>query len=443
MDLPISLQDITYAENYLAQGDLATATPLLERLVELAEEYIDAECKTEEKRQYFSFDSKFERLAYRRVEKDPRELVQVEVPFDRLYSDMAFAYIRQQDYVSARNALMQAVRWDPMNCNYRLDLAELFRALEDKQEWASLSFSVLERASDGKCAARAYANLGQYFLEPETENVSAAVGCARLALRLAPNDVHTTRLLNKIHTAYPDAADESDDHVMGELSLQGVPTSPSAEIAICLIMCATDAASDGDKQEATRLTVRARDLVGEEACASARQSVTPRAQTSMEPRRSAMPSKRERKLISKNRSAHHEYFIDETFECGIELSGTEVKSIRERACQITDTFALIRGGECWLVGLHIHPYSHGGVWNRDPDRRRRLLLHRKEIDFLDGKLRNRGYALVPLELYFNTDGRVKLLLGLGRGKKLYDKREDMAKRDVQREIDRALKERNR
>ena len=426
--------------------------------MELAEEYIDAECKTEEKRQYFSFDSKFERLAYRRVEKDPRELMQVEVPFDRLYSDMAFAYIRQQDYVSARNALMQAVRWDPMNCNYRLDLAELFRALEDKQEWASLSFSVLERASDGKCAARAYANLGQYFLEPETENVSAAVGCARLALRLAPNDAHTTRLLNKIHTTYPDAADESDDHVMGELALQGVPTSPSAEIAICLIMCATDAASDGDKQEATRLTVRARDWWARRParrlsnwCArampssmpSARQSARLRAQTPTAPRRPAMPSKRERKLISKNRSAHHEYFIDETFECGIELSGTEVKSIRERACQITDTFALIRGGECWLVGLHIHPYSHGGVWNRDPDRRRRLLLHRKEIDFLDGKLRNRGYALVPLELYFNTDGRVKLLLGLGRGKKLYDKREDMAKRDVQREIDRALKERNR
>ena len=393
--------------------------------MELAEEYIDAECKTEEKRQYFSFDSKFERLAYRRVEKDPRELVQVEVPFDRLYSDMAFAYIRQQDYVSARNALMQAVRWDPMNCNYRLDLAELFRALEDKQEWASLSFSVLERASDGKCAARAYANLGQYFLEPETENVSAAVGCARLALRLAPNDAHTTRLLNKIHTTYPDAADESDDHVMGELALKGVPTSPWWA-----------------RRPARRLSnwcARATPS----SMPSARQSARLRAQTPTAPRRPAMPSKRERKLISKNRSAHHEYFIDETFECGIELSGTEVKSIRERACQITDTFALIRGGECWLVGLHIHPYSHGGVWNRDPDRRRRLLLHRKEIDFLDGKLRNRGYALVPLELYFNTDGRVKLLLGLGRGKKLYDKREDMAKRDVQREIDRALKERNR
>ena len=112
-----------------------------------------------------------------------------------------------------------------------------------------------------------------------------------------------------------------------------------------------------------------------------------------------MPSKKEHKLISKNRSAHHEYFIDETIECGVELAGAEVKSIRERACQITDTFAIIRGGE--------------------------------------------GYALVPLELYFNDSGRVKLLLGLGRGKKLYDKREDMAKRDVQREIDRALKTRLR
>ncbi len=111
--------------------------------------------------------------------------------------------------------------------------------------------------------------------------------------------------------------------------------------------------------------------------------------------------------------------------------------MRERACQITDSFALIRNGECWLHNVHIHPYSNGSIFNRDPDRRRKLLLHRKQIDYLDGKLRVRGVALVPLELYFNEDGRVKLLLGLGRGKKLYDKREDMAKRDMQREIDRA------
>ena len=156
-----------------------------------------------------------------------------------------------------------------------------------------------------------------------------------------------------------------------------------------------------------------------------------------------MPSEKKRKTIAKNRSAHHEYFIDETFECGIELAGTEVRSLRERACQITDTFALIRNRECWLIGVHIHPYSHRSIFNRDPDRRRKQLLHRKEIDYLDGKLRNRGYALVPLELYFDDNGRVKLLLGLGRGKKLYDKREDMAKRDMQREIDRALKARSR
>ncbi len=190
----------------------------------------------------------------------------------------------------------------------------------------------------------------------------------------------------------------------------------------------------------------------------------------------ARKPRREKKLIAKNRSAHHEYFIDETFECGLELAGTEVRSLRELACQITYSFALIRNGECWLHNVHSHPYSNGSIFhrdparrrklllhrkqidyldgklrvrgagsifNRDPDRRRKLLLHRKQIDYLDGKLRVRGVALVPLELYFNEDGLVKLLLGLGSGQKLYDKREDMAKREMQREIDRALKQRSR
>ncbi len=156
-----------------------------------------------------------------------------------------------------------------------------------------------------------------------------------------------------------------------------------------------------------------------------------------------MPTKRERKTIAKNRSARHEYFIDETFEAGIELRGTEVRSLRERACQITDSFCLIRDREAWLHGVHIHPYSHGNVWNVDPDRKRRLLLHRRQIDYLDAKLRSKGTALVPLELFFNEQNRVKLIIGLGRGKKLYDKRADMAKRDSDREIRRALKERNR
>ncbi|AEB06761.1 SsrA-binding protein [Coriobacterium glomerans PW2] len=151
----------------------------------------------------------------------------------------------------------------------------------------------------------------------------------------------------------------------------------------------------------------------------------------------------DKKLIARNRAARYEYAIEETFECGLVLSGTEVRSLRERAAQLSDTFALVRGGECWLVGLHIHPYSNGSIFNRDPDRRRKLLLHRRQIDYLDKKLRARGYALVPLELYFDRNGRVKLTVGLGRGKKLYDKRDDVAKRDMQRDIDRALKERGR
>lgn len=149
------------------------------------------------------------------------------------------------------------------------------------------------------------------------------------------------------------------------------------------------------------------------------------------------------KVIARNRTARHEYFIDETLEAGVVLTGSEVKSLRERAAQITDAFVLIRHNEAWLHGMHIQPYSHGSVWGVDPDRRRKLLLHRRQIDYLAGKLKVKGMALVPLELYFDEHNRVKLRIGLGRGKKLYDKRADMAKRDADREIARALKERNR
>jgi len=154
------------------------------------------------------------------------------------------------------------------------------------------------------------------------------------------------------------------------------------------------------------------------------------------------PRKREKITIARNRSARHAYFIDETFEAGLVLKGTEVRSLRERACQITDSFCLVREGECWLHGVHLHPFSHGSIYNQDPDRKRKLLLHRRQIDYLDAKLRDKGSALIPLELYFDEHNRVKLCIGLARGKKLYDKRADMAKRDVNREIERALKERN-
>lgn len=154
-------------------------------------------------------------------------------------------------------------------------------------------------------------------------------------------------------------------------------------------------------------------------------------------------AKKGKKSISKNRRAHHDYEIGETWEAGIELTGTEVKSIRERACQISDSFCIVRGGQLFLVGVHIPPYSNGGVWNVDPDRRRRLLMHRRQIQLIDQRLHVKGNALVPLELYFDEHNRVKLRVGLGKGKKLYDKRHDLAKRDSDREIQRALKERSR
>lgn len=154
-------------------------------------------------------------------------------------------------------------------------------------------------------------------------------------------------------------------------------------------------------------------------------------------------AKKEEKTIAKNRRAFHEYEIMETFEAGIELTGTEVRSLRENNCQLTDCFALIRNGEVWLNNVHIPPYSHGNLSNVDPDRKRKLLLHRKQIRYLHEKVRENGMALVPLKMYFKENGLVKVELAVGRGKKLYDKRASMKERDTKREIARALKDRSR
>ena len=266
METPISEQDIEYAETYLAAGDISTASQMLERYLELAEEYIAEECQATDEVQYFSFQDSFERLCYARVEHDPRRIVAVPAPFDRLYSDVAYVCIQQQDYERARDALVQAVRWNPMNCKYRLDLAEIFRALGDIQEWAALSNSVLERASDGRVAARAYSNLGQLFIDQD--NAVAASGCARLDVRLAPADARTVALMDRLAKEHPEVAKDSDDHVLGELSIQGIPTSPSADVAICLLICASDAATAGDRAQAAEYTARANGLIGKEACSA-------------------------------------------------------------------------------------------------------------------------------------------------------------------------------
>ena len=153
--------------------------------------------------------------------------------------------------------------------------------------------------------------------------------------------------------------------------------------------------------------------------------------------------KREEKTIAKNRKAFHEYEIMETFEAGIELTGTEVRSLRENNCQLTDCFALVRGGEVWLHNVHIPPYSNGNIANVDPDRKRKLLLHKSQIRALERKTVEKGMALVPVKMYFKDNSLVKVELAIARGKKLYDKRASMAERDNRREVERALKERSR
>ncbi len=147
-----------------------------------------------------------------------------------------------------------------------------------------------------------------------------------------------------------------------------------------------------------------------------------------------------RKVIARNRRAYHDYAIEDTIEAGLVLTGTEVKSLRAGRASLTDGFAQIVDGEMWLYNVHIPEYVAGTWTNHAPRRIRKLLLHRKEIDRLAARVAEQGLTLVPLELYFK-DGNVKVELGLGRGKRTYDKRQDLAKRDAAREIDRALKRR--
>ena len=155
-----------------------------------------------------------------------------------------------------------------------------------------------------------------------------------------------------------------------------------------------------------------------------------------------MAEKKETKTIATNRQVRHEYFVDETFEAGIALTGTEVKSLRAGTVNMKECWVDAGTGELIVKQMHISPYEKGNIFNKDPMRERKLLMHRREINRLIGLVSKQGYTLIPLSLYFKGS-LVKVQLGLCRGKKLYDKRDDMAKRDAKRDIERALKERSR
>lgn len=155
----------------------------------------------------------------------------------------------------------------------------------------------------------------------------------------------------------------------------------------------------------------------------------------------AATGKESQKLIANNKKAYHDYFIDETYEAGVALHGTEVKSMRMGKCSIKESFIRIENGEVFVYGMHVNPYEKGNIFNKDPLRIKKLLMHKYEINKLQGKIKEKGYTLVPLQVYFKN-GKVKVEVGLARGKKLYDKREDIAKKDQKREAEKEFKIRN-
>ena len=152
-----------------------------------------------------------------------------------------------------------------------------------------------------------------------------------------------------------------------------------------------------------------------------------------------MPVKKGRRSLAENRKARHDYFIEDTYECGLALVGTKVKSIRMGKVNIKDSYARVKNGEAFVIGMHVSPYEQGNIFNRDPFRERKLLLHKREIMKLQQLSQAEGYSLIPLELYLK-DGKVKLALAVAKGKKLYDKRHDIAERDAKRQMERRDKE---
>ena len=257
---------LAQAEGYMLQGQDEAAAELLRRLAEDAEEYIDKNCAATEAVQWFSFPTPFEKLAYRRVEGDPRELRDVGEPLDRLYSDLALANVHIGDYDEAKAALKSAIRWNPMDCGSRLNLADLYKIDGNMDEYLGLSFSVFERASEPRHLARAFVNFSAWFQVSNKPQVAAA--CLRAALALDVSDGALDAALDQAAGTDRDPAGVSESEARSLLAAEGLPAGANAEMAACLLICASNAARAGEKNDATSFTLRARDLVGEPAAMS-------------------------------------------------------------------------------------------------------------------------------------------------------------------------------
>ena len=253
---------IMLAEGYLMQGQTYMALELLLRRAEDVEEYIDRNCPTTDSQQWFSFSSPFDRLAYQVVERDPRELRDVGEPLDRLYADLALARMTDGDTHLAIEALKQAVRWNPMACEHRLNLAELCRDVGDISEYLALSHSVLIRASEPSHLIRAFLSFAEYFQASGKSREAAAL--LRAVRRVDASDpLLRVALEQAVGTQCdPDVvSDEEEGRILDELQL---PRGANAQVVICLLQCALDARELGDQDAETRLMLRARALAGTE-----------------------------------------------------------------------------------------------------------------------------------------------------------------------------------
>lgn len=259
-----SLSDeLTRAEGLMVDGQEEAALDLLSRLAADAEEYINSNCPTTDEVQWFSFPTLVERLIYRRCEEDPRELRDVGEPLDRLYSDLALVNVRLGNYEEATSALRQAVRWNPVDCAHRLNLADLYLTNGNGNEFLALTYSCFERASDALHLIRAYLNFARYFGQTGKPELQAA--CLRCAMQLDMPDVSLGQAIELVAGTPADPTQMSYERAAELVESEGIPQGANAEVAVCLLMVAGDAAAAGDKNLATRLTIRARDLVGEPA----------------------------------------------------------------------------------------------------------------------------------------------------------------------------------
>lgn len=256
----VTTEALGRAEGLLVDGQDDVALELLAAVAADAEEYVDRNCPTTDELQWFCFPTPFELLAYRRVEGDRRELRMVGEPLDRLYADLALAQVRTGDEAGALESLKQAVRWNPMECAYRLDLAELFRRAGDEREWLGLAFSVFARASRAAHLVRAYLAFATHFGRSGDARTQAA--CLRAARRVSADDAALVPAL-ELAAGTPADPDALDDAACEQaLAEAGIPSGASTDLVVCMLMCATDAARDGDARLATDLTVRAYGLVG-------------------------------------------------------------------------------------------------------------------------------------------------------------------------------------